>query len=102
MRVAAIKHTHHALNEERRGDTAAFAEAGADPVILAAGGAAIVFARGAEPCRIEYRDPRDLLQYLPVDLTLIEGWKNYDGWPALRASLQREEAIAFVDRISPS
>ncbi|HKB78301.1 MAG TPA: molybdopterin-guanine dinucleotide biosynthesis protein MobB, partial [Thermoanaerobaculia bacterium] len=33
--VGAIKHTHHPLNEERRGDTQRFADAGADPVIFA-------------------------------------------------------------------
>src|SRR5215212_9393425 len=35
LRVGAIKHTHHALNEENRGDTALFRAAGAEPVILA-------------------------------------------------------------------
>ena len=30
-RVGAIKHTHHHLNEENRGDTAKFRAAGAEP-----------------------------------------------------------------------
>lgn len=74
-RVGAIKHTHHALNEENRGDTARFREAGAEPVILAGNGEAVIFrASGIE--RIVYADPDELLRYFDADVIVIEGFKD--------------------------
>src|SRR5947209_20184023 len=57
--VGAIKHTHHALNEENRGDTAAFLAAGARPVILAGDGEAVIF-DGATARRLVYAEAADL------------------------------------------
>jgi molybdopterin-guanine dinucleotide biosynthesis protein MobB len=72
--VGAIKHTHHALNEERRGDTAAFAEAGARPVILAGDGEAVVFDNGTR--RVAYSSLSDLLALITADLVVVEGFRN--------------------------
>ena len=80
LRVGAIKHTHHPLNEQHRGDTARFLDAGADPVLLASKGSAVVFARNGT-ARATYEDPRDLLAHLDADVVLVEGFKDEDAWP---------------------
>jgi molybdopterin-guanine dinucleotide biosynthesis protein B len=82
-RVGAIKHTHHALNEEHRGDTARFLDAGAEPVILAAAGAAVVFDRNGT-ARARYDDTRELLAHFETDVVLIEGFKDSHCWPSVR------------------
>ena len=92
--VGAIKHTHHALSEVDRGDTAAFVEAGAHPVILAGNREAIVFGRG----RIPFDSPADLLMHFDTDLVLIEGFKEFDGWPRIEAMPFRD-ALARLDQI---
>src|SRR5258708_1457968 len=48
-RVAAIKHTHHPLNLENRGDTARFLAAGATPVLLARDDEAVVWSAANLP-----------------------------------------------------
>ena len=73
--VGAIKHTHHQLNEENRGDTAAFLNAGARPVILAGDGEAVVF-DGATARRVAYSSLPDLLALMTSDLVVVEGFKN--------------------------
>ena len=73
--VGAIKHTHHPLNEENRGDTAAFLAAGAKPVILAGDGEAVIF-DGASVKRVAYSGKPDLLTLLTTDLVVVEGFKN--------------------------
>ncbi len=88
-RVGAIKHTHHELNEEHRGDTARFLEAGADPVILAGAGEAVIFRRqGSDQGtrRARYGEARELLAHFAAtgvvpDIVLIEGFKDSDAWP---------------------
>jgi molybdopterin-guanine dinucleotide biosynthesis protein B len=83
-RVGAIKHTHHELNEEHRGDTARFLEAGAEPVILAGEGEAVIFRRkGADQgtSRARYGHARELLVRFDTDIVLIEGFKDSDAWP---------------------
>jgi molybdopterin-guanine dinucleotide biosynthesis adapter protein len=72
--VGAIKHTHHELNDENRGDTAAFLKAGAKPVILAGDGEAVVF--DGAPRRVAYSSLADLIAMVSVDLVVIEGFKN--------------------------
>lgn len=92
-RVAAVKHTHHSLNDERTGDTGRFLDAGAEPVILAGDGDAVLFAPGGTK-RLRFTDPGELLSHLDdADLVLIEGFKNYDGWPRF-AVCSFEEAVA--------
>ena len=76
-RAGAIKHTHHPLNEETRGDTALLRAAGADPVILAGDGEAVVF-RAAGPERIRFSDPRELLDQFDADVVFVEGFKSHD------------------------
>jgi len=73
--AGAIKHTHHALNEERRGDTARFLDAGARPVILAGDGEAVVF-DGATARRVAYSSLPDLLALMSNDLVVVEGFKR--------------------------
>jgi molybdopterin-guanine dinucleotide biosynthesis protein B len=79
-RVGAIKHTHHPLNEEDRGDTRVFREAGAEPVMLAGDGEAVIF-RGDATERIAFAQPRELLEHFDTDVVLIEGFKQADDWP---------------------
>ena len=97
--VAAIKHTHHPLTEERRGDTEAFLRAGAKAAILAGDREAIRFDQGD---RIRYDSPRDLLQGIDADLVFVEGFKHYDGWPRIDAATTRtvDEALAVLDTIA--
>lgn len=98
-RVAAIKHTHHALNRENRGDTARFLAAGAEPVILAGDREAIVW-RGTEATQIAYDVPSDLLAHTsPAGIVLVEGFKEYGGWPHIEPRQSAPEAAAMLDRI---
>ena len=99
QRVAAIKHTHHPLNFERRGDTAAFQDAGADPVIFARDDEAIHDGK-----RIRFNSPRELLDRIDADIVLIEGFKQQAGlWPHIAldaaARLSVQDAVAILDRI---
>jgi len=75
--VGAIKHTHHPLNDENRGDTAAFLAAGARPVILAGEGEAVVF-DGRSAMRVAYGEPPELLAHFTTDVVVIEGFKAFD------------------------
>jgi molybdopterin-guanine dinucleotide biosynthesis protein B len=84
-RVGAIKHTHHPLNEERRGDTGRFQDAGAEPVILASGGEAVVFREGGTS-RTRYGSPRELLRHFDADIVLVEGFKELGEWPKVQIS----------------
>jgi molybdopterin-guanine dinucleotide biosynthesis protein MobB len=80
--VAAIKHTHHSLNDQQHGDTAAFFSAGARPVMLADDGRAVVHdERGSS--RIAYSTPAELLANLYCDIVVIEGFKGVLDWPRL-------------------
>lgn len=102
-RVGAIKHTHHVLNEERRGDTGRFLDAGAEPVVFAGRGEAVVFRRGGTT-RIEFDDERELLQQFSDDaVVLVEGFKSSEAWPQVELSSERrvgaDEAAAILDRI---
>ena len=99
--VAAIKHTHHPLNFEDRGDTGKFRAAGADPVILAGSGEAVVFTAAARPSRVEFHEPRELLNLLPAEVIFVEGFKAYDGWPKIEVdrTMTADDAAAILDRI---
>lgn len=102
LRVGAIKHTHHHLNEENRGDTAKFRAAGAEPVILAGPGEAVIFrASGTE--RVSYAQPRDLLAHFDHDVVLVEGFRELGDWPQVSISADRrptvEELALNLDRI---
>ncbi len=102
LRVGAIKHTHHPLNEEDRGDTGRFRAAGADPVLLAGHGEAVVFSsRGVH--RVHYERPRDLLGQFGVDIILVEGFKELGEWPKISISADArpgiEEIAGELDRI---
>lgn len=98
-RVAAIKHTHHPLNEERRGDTAVFEAAGAKPVIFAGDGEAI--AGGSR--RIRFQSPRELLDHIDADIVFVEGFKTFDFGARIELDRTRrmsvEEALAILDRM---
>jgi molybdopterin-guanine dinucleotide biosynthesis protein B len=102
LRVGAIKHTHHHLNEENRGDTARFRAAGADPVILAGPGQAVIFA-GSGVRRSAYERPRDLLVHFDHDIVLVEGFKELGEWPKISVSAESrpsvDELAANLDRI---
>lgn len=95
--VAAIKHTHHPLNLERRGDTAAFEAAGAEPVILAGNREAVIFTRG-DARTIVFDAPDDLLAYIDTDVVFVEGFKDFDAWPRI-SPLKLEDALDNLSRI---
>src|SRR5258706_15513133 len=79
--AGAIKHTHHPLNEEERGDTARFLAAGALPVILAGNGEAVIFGGapgGRGTRRVAYGEPGELLEHFQTDLVVVEGFKSFD------------------------
>ncbi len=101
-RVGAIKHTHHVLNEEHRGDTGKFLDAGAEPVVFAGKGEAVVF-RHNGTARIGFDDERALLELFDTDVVLVEGFKSSDVWPKVELVSERrldvEEAAAILDRI---
>jgi molybdopterin-guanine dinucleotide biosynthesis protein MobB len=94
-RVACIKHTHHPLNEEDRGDTARFRAAGANPVLLAREGEAVIFDRDTTR-RVHYTHPQDLLAYVDdANIVLIEGFKHTNAWPQLTIT---DDARPTVDQ----
>ena len=101
-RVGAIKHTHHALNEEDRGNTAAFRRAGAEPVILANDNDAVVFT-GATTRRIHFDSPSELLDHLGTEIVFVEGFKSIAAWPRVELSNERflslTDLLAILDRI---
>jgi molybdopterin-guanine dinucleotide biosynthesis protein B len=99
QRVAAIKHTHHPLNNERQGDTAAFEAAGARPVIFSRDGEALVLGE-----RIRFRSPRDLLDHIgDADIVFVEGFKQFEGWPRIEldrnSRISIEDALTILDRM---
>ena len=102
LRVGAIKHTHHPLNEENRGDTARFRAAGAEPVILAGAGEAVIFL-AAGTMRVTFDKPRDLLLHFDTDIVLVEGFQQLGEWPQVQISSHArptvEELAANLDRI---
>jgi molybdopterin-guanine dinucleotide biosynthesis adapter protein len=102
LRVGAIKHTHHHLNEENRGDTARMRAAGAEPVILAGPGEAVIF-RASGTSRVKYERPRDLLEHFAHDIVLVEGFKELGDWPKVSISDDArptvDELAANLDRI---
>jgi molybdopterin-guanine dinucleotide biosynthesis adapter protein len=102
LRVGAIKHTHHHLNEENRGDTARMRAAGAEPVILAGPGEAVIFRAGGT-ARVRYERPRELLEHFDHDVVLVEGFKDLGDWPKVSISDDArptvEELAANLDRI---
>ena len=100
-RVAAIKHTHHKLNAERRGDTERFLEAGADPVVFADAQRAVTFTRDGEPGWRTYEKPEDLVP--EADIVLVEGFKQHGPWPQVTIEAERrptvDELAGILDRI---
>jgi molybdopterin-guanine dinucleotide biosynthesis protein B len=97
--VGAIKHTHHPLNEEHRGDTARFLDAGARPVLLASAGEAVIFGENA-PRRVRFASPAELLTHFAVDIVLVEGFARFGDWPRLEIDrdhrLTADEALARI------
>lgn len=103
-RVAAIKHTHHPVNDERRGDTQAFLDAGAVVAILAGDHAATLFT----PSSTSPIDTATLSELIPLcadaDVIFIEGFKDVPGRPRIDTSLgvpTVTEALEILDRIAP-
>jgi len=101
-RVGAIKHTHHPLNEEDRGNTAAFRRAGAEPVILANDSEGVIFS-GSATRRITFSKADELLAHLGTDIVLVEGFKSIAAWPQVELSNARffstPELVGILDRI---
>lgn len=74
--VGVIKHTHHELNRERRGDTARFLDSGARVAILAGDREAVIFSRDAIASSKAYETPTDLLEFVQTQVIFIEGFKG--------------------------
>ena len=100
-RVAAIKHTHHAISERNEGDTARFLAAGASQVILTNDREAIQWTIGASPVSIPPWTGEGAYPPLDADVILIEGFKSRHGWPRIEAPANLADAIAILDRIAP-
>jgi molybdopterin-guanine dinucleotide biosynthesis protein MobB len=96
-RVGAIKHTHHAVNDEDRGDTEEFRRCGAEPVILAGDSDAVIFSGGSKR-RIKFMHAQELLAQCDTDIVFIEGFKSVDAWP--RIELNRDERRSSQDLLS--
>jgi molybdopterin-guanine dinucleotide biosynthesis protein B len=102
--AGAIKHTHHVINEEDRGDTAVFRRAGADPVVLAGAEEAVVFSASGTR-RITFTDPRELVSLFDAGVVFIEGWKSIagDAWPRVELSRasrhSTQDLLVILDRI---
>jgi len=101
-RVAAIKHTHHPLNEEDRGDTAKFRRAGADPVILVSGAEAVVYESDTTR-RVKFTNPSELLALTNADMVFVEGFKTIEEWPRIELNSNERrstaELLEILDRI---
>ena len=102
-RVGAIKHMHHPLNEEHRGDTGRFRDAGAEPVILAGDGEAVLF-RDRGTARVRFQNPDDLLAHCDgCEIVLVEGFKELGAWPRIPIDASArptiDELAANLDRI---
>jgi molybdopterin-guanine dinucleotide biosynthesis protein MobB len=102
QRVGAIKHTHHAVNDEDRGDSAEFRRSGANPVILAGNGDAVVFSGDAKS-NIRFTSARELLSYVDTDIVFVEGFKSFDAWPRIELKGHERrtlsELLAILDGI---
>ncbi|HEU4521078.1 MAG TPA: molybdopterin-guanine dinucleotide biosynthesis protein MobB [Thermoanaerobaculia bacterium] len=100
LSVGAIKHTHHALNTDDRGDTRRFRRAGANPVILAGDGEAVIF-DGDGVLRVEYGTASDLVERFQTDLLFIEGFRGAGTWPSVELAAghwkEIEELAALVE-----
>lgn len=88
-RVVFVKHTHHALNDDRhRGDTACALEAGATAAWLTSGKDAVKFVANAETGhRTQNPDPFEI----DADLVIVEGARNDDRWPRLRVETMKAD-----------
>ena len=80
--VSAIKHTHHELNTDDRGDTSRFRRAGAKPVILAGLQRAVIFG-GEQPHVVEYDTATDLVARCNTEIVFVEGFASIDRWPRI-------------------
>lgn len=104
--VGALKHTHHPLNEDReRGDTGRFLRAGADPVLLAGDGEAVVFSsRGT--WRLRFDEVTDLFEQFVGEILFVEGFKSVGDWPRIELNEKDRrstaELLSILDRIWPS
>ena len=74
--VAAIKHTHHAVNAVSRGDTARFTRAGASEVMLAGDGQVVIWQKDGSSRQVPYQIPEDLLSHTSASWIVIEGFKS--------------------------
>ena len=104
--VAVVKHTHHPLNEENRGDTGRFIAAGAAPVLLARERDAVVFDPVAAPRRIAVVNEAGFVDFCDTDVVLVEGFKQVGDWPKIWLDpsnrLTPDEALAILGRIRTS
>jgi molybdopterin-guanine dinucleotide biosynthesis protein MobB len=93
--VSAIKHTHHTLNEDRRGDTQRFLDAGAVEAILCGDREAVRFtAKSSE--RNAYGTADDLVARASGERVVIEGFKDRGTWPRVLVAID-ERSIGGVD-----
>jgi molybdopterin-guanine dinucleotide biosynthesis protein MobB len=102
-RVAVIKHTHHELNTDRRGDTARFLDCGAEPVFLAGKHRAVVFHATGPAEWTDYVTLDDLVSSIDADILLIEGLKTHPAWPQVLIEAECrptvDELAGILDRI---
>jgi molybdopterin-guanine dinucleotide biosynthesis protein B len=88
--VAAIKHTHHAVQWSPGGDAGRFILAGAAAVILAGESDGVLFRPDGTSTPLPSFSTMELIDALAPYRVLIEGFKSEGDWP--RIILNREGA----------
>ena len=74
--VGAIKHTHHPIDRENRGDTLRFLNAGAAAVVLINETTACQWTIEEGGREIEHGNPLEVAQRLSKDWVVVEGYKE--------------------------
>ncbi len=92
MRVVAVKHTHHKIEEGKK-DTARLREAGADPVLLVSKDLFILTKKIGDDFEIE-----KILEDLAIDADIVfaEGFKK-SRWPKIEVYSERGEPLFKKD-----
>ena len=99
--VGAIKHTHHPLNFDDRGDTARFRRAGANPVILASDDGAVLF-DGDRTVKLSFGDVSDLIARFDTSIVLIEGFGGSGSWPSIELKAGEWKSIDELEALVES
>ncbi|MCX7857929.1 MAG: molybdopterin-guanine dinucleotide biosynthesis protein B [Deltaproteobacteria bacterium] len=92
-KVAAIKHTHHKI-EEKKKDTSRLREAGADPVLLVSKGLIVMTKKMGEDAPLE-----NIVEkfFDSVDIIFVEGFKS-SKFPKIEVFSEKEGPLYEKDK----